>query len=205
MEELDNGIFHSSLSKSKMKSRAVNLKIAELNQLIKFEKFSSVLTSDGKLIIYTVHLENRYSVYSELLSFLNIEDPCTKKVIFNDSTLNESNVCEFQVNVTDIWPSMIPETVIHKFKDKDRSVRKLRKHIWTHVVYDEIQKMTNVPCAFSFKKCQISESFASIFFASIFASCSECHSEFIGQILDEPREGNIIMLECTIQNFDRSS
>ena len=72
-------------------------------------------------------LENRYSVYSELLSFLNIQEPI-QGACFDESILNSSgDFHEFRLNVTEIWPSLKPESVIYKFKNRDRILRTLRK------------------------------------------------------------------------------
>lgn len=60
--------------------------------------------------IYTIFLVNRFSVYLELLASLNIKIPITRKGSVCDTALNDTpTLCEFQIDVTEIWPSMKPQ------------------------------------------------------------------------------------------------
>ena len=185
------------LSKQSFKQKATETvmknKIKKLNQILRLPNFTRVVNSNGKIVapsseiykelsnamdeqnrmrpkyIYTMLLENRYSVYSELLSFLNIQEPI-QGACFDDSTLNSSgDFHEFRLNVTEIWPSLKPESVIYKFKNRDRILRTLRKNSWTHVLFEEIQNFTNLPCALNFKNTKISESGS---FITVHALCS---------------------------------
>ena len=51
------------------------------------------------------------------------------------------------------------------------------------------------------KNTKISESGS---FITVHALCPECPCEFFGRILQEPIEGETIMMECSVQNFDPS-
>ena len=207
------------------KRTSLNEKISKLEELLRLTEFKDVVACNGKIVppsseiyknlsnamerankmlpkyIYTVLLKNRYNVYSNLLSFLNIEAP-VDEMSFDQSTLNTSNdTIEFRLDVTEIWLSMKPETILYKFKERDRLIRALRKNSWTHVLFEQIHNFTNLPCAFAFKKSKTSESGV---FVTVSGSCSECNSEFDGQILDEPQDGEKVMMECAVRNFNPS-
>ena len=149
--------------------------------------------------IYSVFKSNRYSIYSDLLCLLNIEAPIEESV-HSDSTVNSSqNTVTFDLDITKIWSSMEPETTLHKFSNRNRIIRSLRKNFWTHVLFEEIHNHTNLPCALTFKRSQVSESGI---YVIIKGTCSECSCEFYGRILQEPTEGDKIIMECRIENFD---
>ena len=96
--------------KQQTKEELMAAKILKLKELLQVPEFQSVLSDAGVIrppsfqtfkeimdamdpenrmspkYIYTVLKDNRYSIYSNLLSLLNIETPM-EEMVFNDSTL----------------------------------------------------------------------------------------------------------------------
>lgn len=211
-------------NKKRGRKQTISVKIENLKEVLRRPDFETIIATDGEIAppssqlyekisdamekehkmmpkyIYTILLEDRYSVYSELTEYLKIQAPL-KDFSFNDSSiLNTSdNAFEFRLNVTEIWSSMQPDDNLYHFRDRDRTILKLKKNSWTHVLHEEIVNLTNLPCALAFNNANITES---KIFLTIAASCSECSCKFSGEILEEPKEGQTIFMECKITDFN---
>lgn len=208
----------------KVSSNKMLQKVENLNRLLREPEFTSVINSDGKIAapssevyknlsialdannkmqpkyIYTLLIMNRYSVYSDLMSFLNIDLPFNESSYINSTVNTTSDNIEFNIDVTEIWSSLKPENKLYKFQSRDRNIKSLKINTWTHVLYEEIRNITNIPCALKFRSSQISDSGI---FVSVSGICSECPCKFFGKIPTEPLEGERVSMDCLITDFDQ--
>lgn len=82
-----------------------------------------------------------------------------------------------------------------------RELRKLKRHSWTHALYDVIFNATEIPCALKFKNNEVSDSG---FHVQITGNCPDCKARFLGRIINTSSDKKPIDMECFIYGFDRS-
>lgn len=95
---------------------------------------------------------------------------------------------------------MLPEKVHYRLKSrKQRLEFKLKQNACTNVIFTAIYNKTFLPCPLAFKSAKISESG---YFATVSGKCPECGCSFSGKIVHPPKDGEKILMECSITDFD---
>ena len=171
-----------------------------------YKELSSLL--EGKIspkYIYTILLQNRYGLYDKVLSCHNLDKPINTKLdISTDESLNLSTTekdITFNVNIPlKTWHDIDCESVIYKCNSKvQRNYNTLRRRRWTNIIFELIYETAKLPCAFMFKRCKISETGV---YATIYAKCPDCRSNFNGKIINKPMDITDVQMECRVINFN---
>ncbi|EFN65462.1 120.7 kDa protein in NOF-FB transposable element, partial [Camponotus floridanus] len=98
------------------------------------------------------------------------------------------------------WHDIDCESVIYKSNSKvQRNYNTLRRRRWTNIIFELIYETAKLPCAFIFKRCKISETGI---YATIYAKCPDCSSNFIGKVIIKPNGNTDVQMECRVTNFN---
>lgn len=174
-----------------------------------YKELSSLL--EGKIspkYIYTILLQNRYELYDKVLKYHNLDKPINTKLDISTDDDDESfnlsiteKDIEFNVNIPlKTWHDIDCESVIYKSNSKvQRNYNTLRRRRWTNIIFELIYETAKLPCAFIFKRCKISETGI---YATIYAKCPDCSSNFIGKVIIKPNGNTDVQMECRVTNFN---
>lgn len=199
--------------------------IAQLRTLLKDKKYRNVIKDDGSIsfpssnvftelsnamdpelrlkpkYIYTILLSDRYSCHTDILALYNISYERKTKI---DTTLDdtENNVDRFTLDLSAVWDKMELEVVNYQWKNRgSREVGTMKRWSWSHYLFEEIFKHTKIQCPLTFKRSKVSESGYAI---TVVGSCCECDCEFQGSVINVPVEGDCVLMECTLTNYNPS-
>lgn len=128
--------------------------------------------------------------------------------MYSEDETPQPNDINFTISLSyEVWKTIQPIPKEHRRQDKThntniRIYHTLPAGLWTNVLIERIaQHRVKNPCTWTFKRAKVYQSGKK--YITISAKCTTCGALLIGQVVNEPKEGDsFVKLKFVVRNFN---